>query len=503
MKRTAVYPTGVSTPNGRRSCGELQARLIDRVSGRGDAELESGTIVVLPSITFPAVELRKIVGIQYYEERLLCFLLFLGDNPDLRIVYVTSTPVDDAVVDYYLSWLDDPEDARSRLRMVSLGDPEPRGLTAKLLENPQSIEAIRSGVGDVERSLILPFNVTDLECRLSEELGVPLYGPRPDLVSLGSKSGSRRVARRAGLPVLEGSEDLRSTQEVAAALTSLRERRPDAAGAVIKLNNGFSGQGNAIVDLSGLRDRLEDSSVAFCAAGESWQSFSGKIEEEGAIVEEMVRHPRMTSPSVQVRIPPGGRPEVVSSHEQVLGDPDEQVYLGCLFPADPAYRAGIEEQAIRIAEVLASDGVIGSFGVDFLVVPEGEGIATYPAEINLRLGGTTHPFFAARLLTAARYDSARGALSGDGRELVYVATDNVKSDRYVGLEPAAVISAVARRGLAFDPDTRTGATLHLLGALREHGKLGMTCISDTTSTAQKLQAKVVEALDDLAREAGA
>jgi hypothetical protein len=474
--------------------------LVERVSGKGDAELQSGTIVVLPSITFPSAELRKIVGIVHYEERLLCLLLLLR-NPDLRVVYVTSLPVDPAIVDYYLSWLDDPEDARRRLRMVSTGDPAPRALSAKLMHNEAVLEEVRGAVDDPERALILPFNVTDLECRVSETIGVPLYGPRPDLLSLGSKSGSRQVARRAGLHVLDGAEDLHSPAEVAAALAAIRARRPNAHSAVIKLNNGFSGQGNAIVDLTALGSGLEGSRIAFCAAEESWPSFAEKISAEGAIVEELLRDPGLTSPSVQVRIPPGSPPEIVSSHEQVLGDPDEQVYLGCRFPADVAYRADIETQALRMADVLAAEGVIGSFGVDFLAVPDGNSHLLFPAEINLRLGGTTHPFLMARFMTGARYDRTRGALIANGRERVYAATDNIKSERYVGLEPAVVISALREQGLAYDDGTGIGATLHLLGALRPHGKLGTSCIEESIPAAEEMQANVVAVLDELVARA--
>src|SRR5205807_9321140 len=107
------------------------------------ADLEQGTIVVLPSATFASSELRKIIGIQYYEERLLCTALLLR-RPDLRIVYLTCLPVDEAVVDYYLRFLPDPEDARRRLHLLAVGDPEPRALTAKVLDTPALIEQVRA-----------------------------------------------------------------------------------------------------------------------------------------------------------------------------------------------------------------------------------------------------------------------------------------------------------------------------------------------------------------------
>src|SRR5687768_10670583 len=99
-------------------------RLERSLGPRSPSELTSGTILVIPSITFPEIELRKIIGIQHYEERLLCLLLQLR-SPGLRMVFVTSAEVDRVVVDYYLSFLDDPKGARDRLTMISLDDVEP------------------------------------------------------------------------------------------------------------------------------------------------------------------------------------------------------------------------------------------------------------------------------------------------------------------------------------------------------------------------------------------
>src|SRR3954462_11404029 len=79
------------------------------------------SVVVVPSRTIekfhePAAET------QAYEERLLCLLLMLRD-PEIRIVYVTSNPVAEPIVDYYLSLLPaGVHDARERLTMLSADD---------------------------------------------------------------------------------------------------------------------------------------------------------------------------------------------------------------------------------------------------------------------------------------------------------------------------------------------------------------------------------------------
>src|SRR4051794_32138532 len=206
-------------------------------------DLEQGTIVVLPSATFPVAELRKIVGIQHYEERLLCTTLLLR-NADLHLVYVTSEPVDDDIVEYYLRFLPDPVSARERLHLVPVKDDSLRALSEKVVDAPAVLDEVRRLVADADQAYVLPFNVTPLEAQVAELVGAPLFGAAPNLAALGSKTGSRRAARMAGVSVLDGEEDLRSVAQLQAAIEGLRHRRPDAVAVVMKLNDGFSGQGN-------------------------------------------------------------------------------------------------------------------------------------------------------------------------------------------------------------------------------------------------------------------
>jgi PGM1 C-terminal domain len=466
---------------------------------------ERTTIVVLPSITFPVVELEKIIGIQHYEERLLSTVLMLRDS-DLELVYATSASIDQSIIDYYLGFLSDDHSARRRLHLVALEDSTPRPLSAKLLERPDMLTYVRGLLEGRPGSYLLPFNVTPLETRVAEWIGVPVYGPHHDLIPLGSKSGSRHVARAAGVPVLEGAEDLRSVDEVESAAIDVLARRPDAQAIVVKLNNGFSGQGNAVIDRADVKRPLVDAPVTFCASEESWASFGPKIEQEGGVVEEFLRRPGIVSPSVQLRITPQGSLDILSTHDQVLGGPDDQVYLGCRFPARSAYRSTIVEHARRTGEELLHRGVVGPFGMDFILVGARSGSGPTPdcylSEINLRMGGTSHPFQMASLVTGATYDAATGELVADGRTKCYVATDNLKSERYVGSSPKEAIAAIDAAGLGYDTGSRTGALLHLLGALERFGKVGVTCIANCPEEADDLFGSVVAALEGLGRLQG-
>lgn len=469
-----------------------QQAFVERLGHRAVSDLESGTIVVVPSITFPVVELDKIVAARYYEERTL-FLALLLSRPALRMVFVTSMPIDAAIVDYYLRFVPAPGGARDRLHLVALDDPATLPLSDKLLSRPDVISQVRSLAGDPDDACVVTFNVTPVEWELSRALGLPLYGPAPELARLGSKSGARQVARGAGVAVLEGAEHLFSLSAVEDAVRVIQARRPGAEAVVIKLNNGFSGQGSAMVDLGGQTVPITSAPTTFCAPGESWATYSATLAAEGAIVEELVRVPGTVSPSVQLHVSPAGSFEIVSTHDQVLGGPGNQVYVGCRFPADQSYRVAIQAEAAKVGAVLAAEGVIGSFGIDFLVVPNAEGGLSriYLSEINLRMGGTTHPFWMTRLATGGDYDVASGSLVAGGTAKAYVATDNFKSPSLVGRSPASVIASIDEAGLGFDTETATGTTLHLLGSVPGYGKLGATCIADTPAEAEALYRRVI------------
>ena len=119
------------------------------------------------------------------------------------------------------------------------------------------------------------------------------------------------------------------------------------------------------------------------------------------------------------------------------------------------------------------------------------------SEINLRMGGTSHPFYMARFVSRGHYDETSGHLIAEGKPKFYVGTDNLKSESFIGLRPEQVIDALDAKGLGYDESSRTGATLHLLGALKEFGKLGCVAIADSREDAQALFEEVEETLATL------
>ena len=79
-----------------------------------------------------------------------------------------------------------------------------------------------------------------------------MYGADPRLVHLGTKTGCRRLFAEEGVRHPLGYENLHDLDEVADAVASMRSHGSTAANVIVKLNEGVSGQGNALVDLRGL-----------------------------------------------------------------------------------------------------------------------------------------------------------------------------------------------------------------------------------------------------------
>jgi hypothetical protein len=514
------------------------------------------TVVVVPGLSMDQELLSRIDGLQHYEERQLTLLMLLR-LPATRIVFVTSTPVDPVIIDYHLNLLPGVPHAhaRRRLTLLSAYDGSAVSLTHKLLARPRLLGRIREAIGEPALAHLSCFNATAAERTLAVALGIPLYACDPDLLGLGSKSGSREVFRAAGVPLPDGFENLRDAADVSQALAALRARDPTLERAVVKLNDGASGEGNAVFRFDGAPSTRAGHGVpperaghgvpperaghgvpperaghgvpperaghgvpperaghgaltrwvaarlphalAYEAPGEHWPHFAGKLAAMGGIVEAWVGGAGACSPSAQLRITPTQQLELISTHDQVLGGATGQKFLGCSFPADAAYRLEIQRHGVRVGEELRRRGVIGRFGVDFVCVPlAGGGWRTQAIEINLRKGGTTHPFQTLQYLTQGHCDPASGEFHApNGQRCVYFATDNLQNPAYRRLTPEDLIDIAVEHGLHFDQTRLEGVTFSLIGALSEFGKLGAVSIARSPERARELYRLTVDVLD--------
>jgi pheganomycin biosynthesis PGM1-like protein len=509
VSSTLVSGAGIPEPGSAeelRAFARIQERLAPLAQRNISDPRAPQTVVVVPSLTLDTEELAKISGVHHYEERLLCMLMLLR-MPRTHLVFVTSQPIATAIVDYFLHLLPGVplRHARRRLTLLSCHDASDEPLTKKILERPRLIERIRAAIADPGAAHMTCFNSTALERSLAVRLDIPLYGNDPQLNYLGTKSGSREVFREAGVPLPDGFEHLRDEQDIVEAVVELKRRDSGLRRVAVKLDEGFSGEGNAVFPYDGapegrdlarwVRDELPGR-IKFEAKNETWEHYCHKFAEMGGIVECWVEGGEVRSPSVQCRINPLGEAFIVSTHDQVLGGPSGQIFLGSTFPADAEYSRDIKEFGQRVGEVLRERGALGRFAIDFISVKRGEEWEHNAIEINLRKGGTTHPYLILRFLTDGTYDPEDGLYcTPTAKPCYYYASDNLQSPAYKGLTPDDLVDIAVDNGLHFDSAAQQGVVFHLIGALSQYGKLGTVCIGDSHESARKFYRDTVAVLD--------
>ena len=482
---------------------ELQAQLqpgwgCEQSGGSGQFD-----VLVVPSLSMDQALMALVTGAHHYEERQLFSLIRLRD-PGVRAIYVTSKLLPELVVDAVLELMPGvpTSHARRRLHLFDTDDASNRPLTEKLLERPALLKRIRDLLRP-GRSFISCFVVTDLEKRLSEQLQVPLLGTDPALGYWGSKAGSRALFERCGVPHPPGSALVHNPEDLAEAAAELWEAHPQLRRCVVKLNEGVSGEGNATLNLEPLalagrsaRERRQAVAAALAQLPMPAEGWRELMAQQGALVEAWLEGgDALSSPSVQGTIHPGGRVELVSTHEQILGGAGGQTYLGCRFPADDGYRLELMHHGEAVGQALASEGALERYAVDF-IARRIEGRWDLQAiEVNLRQGGTTHPTMALRAITPGELNPATGLfLAPTGQPVYYSATDNLTHPQLRGLLPADLIDIVAEADLHYDPARLRGSVFHLLGCLSEYGKLGMTCFGRSSAEAEAVYRATADGL---------
>ncbi len=490
----------------------LQAKLVPLWKSIEHFNKDEQTVVVVPNaqVDYPLTSTDR----QAYEERFL-FLLLLLRQPRLRMVYVTGQPINPTIVDYYLGLLPGviPSHARRRLFLVSTPDGSAGPLTDKLLANPEIITHIKSLIPDPDRAHMIPFFTGWNDRELAMRLGIPMYGADPRHLPLGTKTMSRLLFAEAGVAHPLGRADLSGESDLLQAVLEMRSEHPGLNRAVVKLNEGVSGGGNADLRLEGLpapgstgeADAVlgRMTSMQFELGTLDYTEYISKLAEVGGVVEERITAEEVRSPSVQLRITPLGDVELLSTHDQILGGPNGQTFLGSRFPADAGYVVEISRQARAVGRLLAERGVLGRFAIDFVTArrPGGKW-ESYAIEINLRKGGTTHPFLTLQFLTDGMYDPDTGHfVAPGGNEKFYVASDHVESLSYRVLSPDDLFDIVMMNDLHFDQTRQTGVVFHMMSALPPRGLVGITAVGNSHEEADKLHADVVHALDEAVRSA--
>ena len=161
----------------------------------------SNTIVVIPSMDLDRKELKRVCPVvEYYEERQLYHLFLLVRDPSFRIIFLSSHPVCEDIIKYYLSIdgcsHEDIEERMSRLHLISLQDigESNLSLSENILEKEEVIQNIRNIVNEVSVGAfptvgLSAFCGSDTISQLTTRLGIRLLEASDISLYFGSKQG--------------------------------------------------------------------------------------------------------------------------------------------------------------------------------------------------------------------------------------------------------------------------------------------------------------------------
>ena len=215
------------------------------------------------------------------------------------MVYVTSQPVHPLILEYYFQLLVGipASHARSRLTLLCAYDASPRSLTEKILAaasaDPADSLRHRRPVARLHDRLQLDaaraqaFRPPRHPVERSRSGAAP---PRhevgkPQDVSRGGRRRARRASRTCGL------ED-----DVVAALDGAAAPPPAIRRAVLKLDDSFSGEGNAVFRYPEAPGRRHPARGArptspFAVAQPTRDRYLREVHGDGGIVEELLEYP--------------------------------------------------------------------------------------------------------------------------------------------------------------------------------------------------------------------
>src|SRR5690242_15801810 len=195
------------------------------------------------------------------------------------------------------------------------------------LAKEKGVDAIHPGYGFLSENPALP--------RACEKAGITFVGPSAELLELlGDKTAARRLAEKAGVPIIPG------TEQAVARLDQVRKAAKSIGfPLIIKAAFGGGGRGMRVVESeSDLESRFEE------ASREAAASFGN-----GAVfLERFIRRPR----HIEVQILGDRRGNVVHLYERDCSVQRRHQKVVEVAPAvgiDPAIRNAICEAAVRLA----------------------------------------------------------------------------------------------------------------------------------------------------------
>ena len=455
--------------------------------------------VCLTSMTFDVILTEAIEGLEHYEMRCLWEISRVL-NEGVHVHFFSKKIVNLHAINHFYKTFNLSDNQISRIKFYSVEEilnekNLPQDLSDYVLNNPQ-VRAVFSEICQNKNSYLECFVLTDKERKVSEVFNLPTYWCHESVEYLKTKSGNRKILN--GVTKLpEGYGDLYSLEQVVAALKALSHKTLNRKF-VIKLNDGVSGDGNGFIKLPAgkinehtIRQSLIE--TQFVSSKMTYTKFFREFAKIGGVVEEFIDGNNKRSPSVQVFLKPDNSFDIISSHEQVL-DSSGARFLGARFPAYDYHRDLIINEANKIAKRLLENKVFGIVGLDFLTVDATDGYEAYLIEINLRKGGTTHPFWTAKaaLNNANMCQKSGMFLISEKERRMYYSNDNIiTKDLEKTRSLFELFGVLEGSGLLFSEKTQKGAIIHMANSYEPIGKIGAVFIGKTDAEIKLLEKAVL------------
>lgn len=483
----------------RRRFEQVQSRLPELWHLFAQDATQARTVVAVPSISLDLEGMALVDHLNFYEERSF-YLLNLLKYPRCRLIFLSSRQVDESILAYHLHMLPGVpySHARARLTILSTQEDSDRPLTEKVLARPALMARVERLIQDKSKAYIVCYNSSRFEMELAVRLGIPLMGPHPEHRHYGTKNHSRKLFRRLGIPLPSGCEELTTEEDIARALVELRKSTGESRF-VVKQNLSLSGLGNAVFVFDegrepGLEEVKESLPKVLRLQSPSldWDKYRQRFARLGGVVESYVKG---RSCSVQVRISPLGKVNIVATHDELMGGEDGQTYVGCRFPASTVALEQLHQYGLAIGEALRDEGLVGRLEADFIRDRDDK---LWGLDINLRKGNTTLPIRTLQLMTGGRYLPDQGVfLTRNGEPRTYLSTDHLgRGGVYSGLLPQDAIDIGTMFNLHYSTSHHLGTVFHMLGGLSQLGRLGVTCIGRTHEEAERIYRETRQTLRD-------
>lgn len=469
-------------------------------------------IIACPSISLKREDIEKIVAIDLYEMRSLWQILY-AVKKNIHVLYLSSNPVETENVKHLLSCIGLDETVKSRISFYDMHMYGGINLSEKIINSGNFLNILNAQIKKFP-TFLMPFNYTDIERKLAGILGIPVFGCHPSLAYWQTKSGNKTIFRRAQIPMPEGIENVKSREDIIFGVLNLWRQNPTQKKYMVKLDSGVSGEGNALLELDldfadfdqlSIKDKLnyieqQLEKMRFQQDDLNFEEFALRMQA-GGIIEVFLEGENFYSPSSQGYIHPNLNVELLATHEQVL-DQSGMKYLGCRFPAPVDIRSKISEWTHEIGKELSQIGVLGFFSVDYIVYTNSLGEEEIKViEINIRQGGTTHPYQTAKLVTNSKFNIKSGLLeTPKGEPVHYVANDNFCREKLKNSEPKSLINFLQQQKVLFNPETKKGAVLHMLNSMSRFGKLGYTVIAPSHEEVDLIRTRLEKVVDEYASD---